>query len=121
MIGPWVVVLHKGGKAVEIVGPEALVAVEPVHRLLHRFRGEPACDDAAGLLACDQAGIRQHIEMLHDRRQRHRERLGELADRKPVAVGKPRQQRAPRWVRQRGKGAVQELIRGLIVTLNHMV
>jgi hypothetical protein len=29
--------LHKGGKVIEIVGPEALVAVEPIHRLLHRF------------------------------------------------------------------------------------
>jgi hypothetical protein len=121
MIGPWVVVLHKGGETIEIVGPEALVAVEPVHRLLHRLRGEPARHDAAGLLACDQACIRQHVEMLHDRRQRHRERLGELTDRKRVAVGKSRQQRAPRWVRQRGKGAVQKPIRGLIVTLNHVV
>jgi hypothetical protein len=110
MIGPWVIVLHKGGETVEIVGPEALVAVEPFHRLLHRLRGEPACDDAAGLLACDQAGVRQHVEMLHDRRQRHVERLGELTDRKRVAVGQPREQRAPRRVSKRGKGLVQELI-----------
>jgi hypothetical protein len=114
MIGPWIVVLHKGSKAVEIIGPEALVAVEPVHRLLHRFRGEPACDDAAGLLACDQACIRQHVEMLHDRRQRHVERPGELADRKRVAVGKPREQCAPCRISERGKGLVQELLRGLI-------
>jgi hypothetical protein len=79
MIGPWVF-LHKGGKAVEIVGPEALVAVKPIHRLLHRFRGKPTRHDAAGLLASDQAGVRQHVEMLHDRGQRHGKRLGEFAN-----------------------------------------
>jgi hypothetical protein len=114
MVGPWVIVLHKGGETVEIIGPEALVAVEPIHRLLHWLRGEPACDDTAGLLACDQASVRQHVEMLHDRRQRHVERLGELTDRKGVAVGQPREQRAPRRVSERGKGLVQEPIRGLI-------
>jgi hypothetical protein len=120
MTGPWVF-LHKGGKAVEIVGPEALVAVEPIHRLLHRFRGEPARHNAAGLLARDQADIRQHVEMLHDRGQRHVEWLGEFADGKRVAARKPRQQSAPRRIRQRGKDAIQSLIFGLISILNHKV
>jgi hypothetical protein len=113
MIEPWVF-LHKSGKAIEIVGPEALVAVEPIHRLLHRPRREPARHDAAGLFARDQSGIRQHVEMLHDRGQRHCERLRQLADRKRVTVGEPREQRAPRRIGERGKGAVQELIRGLL-------
>jgi hypothetical protein len=114
MIGPWVVVLHKGGETVEIIGPEALVAVEPIHRLLHWLRGKPARHDTAGLFARDQAGIRQHVKMLHDRGQRDRKRLGELADRKRVVTGEPREQRAPRWVSERGEGLVQELVRALI-------
>jgi hypothetical protein len=63
------VVLQKSGKAIEIIGPEALVAVEPRHRLLHRLGRQPARDDAAGFFPRDQASIRQHVEMLHDRRQ----------------------------------------------------
>jgi hypothetical protein len=91
-----------------------VVAVKPIHRLLHRLRGKPACHDAAGLFARDQAGIRQHVEMLHDRGQRDREWLGEFADRKRVVIGKPREQRAPRRVSERGKGLVQELVGELI-------
>jgi hypothetical protein len=64
------VFLQKGGKAIEIVGPEALVAVEPIHRLLHRAGGQPARDRAASFFARDQAGIGQHIEVLDDRRKR---------------------------------------------------
>jgi hypothetical protein len=109
--------LHESSKSVEIFGPEALVAIEPVHRLLHRIGGQPARDDAAGLGARDQAGIRQHVEMLHDRGQRHRKWLRQIADRDAVSPAKSRQQRPPRRVRERGKGTVE----GLIVILNHMV
>jgi len=109
--------LHESGKAVEAFRPEALVAIEPVHRLLHRPRGQPARHNAAGFRACDQACVRQHVEMLHDRRQRHRKWLRQLADRDAVLLAKPRQQRPPRRVRERGKGAVQHLL----AILNHMV
>ena len=98
-------------------GPEALVAIEPLHRLLHRAGGEPARHGAPGLLARDQACVRQHVEMFHDRGQRHRERLGQFAHRDAVPAAEPRQQRAPRRIRQRGKGAVQDLV----VILNHTV
>jgi hypothetical protein len=111
------VFLHECGKAVEILRPEALVAIEPLHRLLHRIGGEPARHGAPGLLARDQAGVRQHVEMLHDRGQRHRERLRQFAHRNTVPAAEPRQQRAPRRIGECGKGAVQELI----VILNHMV
>jgi len=113
---PWVF-LHKSGKAVESVGPEALVAIEPLHRLLHRLGSQPARDGAAGLFARDQAGIRQHIEMLHDRGQRDRKRLRQLADRQAFAVAEPCQQRAPGRIGQRSKGAVQNFL----LILNHMV
>jgi hypothetical protein len=111
------VFLHECGKAVEIPGPEALVAIEPRHRLLHRAGGQPARHGAPGLLARDQAGVRQHVEMFHDRGQRHRERLRQLAHGDRVLAAEPRQQRAPRRIRERGKGAVKRLI----AILNHIV
>jgi hypothetical protein len=109
--------LHKSGKAVEVFRPEALVAIEPVHRLLHRVSSQAACHDATGFRACDQARIRQHVEMFHDRRQRHRKWLLEFAHRNAVPLAKPSQQRPPRRICERGKGAVE----GSIAILNHMV
>jgi hypothetical protein len=111
------VFLQKGGKAVEIVGPEALVAVQPIHRLLHRAGGQPARHRASDLLACDQAGIIKHIEMLDDRGKRDRKRLRQLADREALAIAEPRQQRAPRRIGKRSEGAVQ----GFVLILNHTV
>jgi hypothetical protein len=55
--------------------------------------------------------------MLHDRRERHRERPGELADRNVLALIELRQQGAARRVGKRGKGAVE---RHLLI-LNHVV
>jgi len=103
------VFLHKSCKTVEIVGPEALVAVQPVHRLLHRLGGQSARDRAAGLLARDQAGIRQHVEMLHDRGQRHRKGLRQFAHRKALAVAEPRHQRAPGGIGKGCKGTIQPI------------
>jgi hypothetical protein len=54
--------------------------------------------------------------MLHDGRQRDRERLGEFAHRKAVPVAKTRQQRAPGRVSERRERAVQR-----VVILNHEV
>jgi len=109
--------LHKSGKAIERVGPEALVAVQPVHRLLHRLGRQATRHGAADLFARNQARIRQHIEMLHDRRQRHRKRLRQLTDREAFPAAEPRQERPPRRIRERRKGAVQ----GLATILHHMV
>jgi hypothetical protein len=113
---PWIF-LHKSGKAIEIFGPEALVAIEPVRRLLHRLGGQPARHRPAGLLARDQSGIGQHIEMLHDRGQRHRKGLRQFTHRNAFPAAQPLQQRAPGRIRQRGKGAVQHFFS----ILNHMV
>jgi hypothetical protein len=55
--------------------------------------------------------------MLHDRGQRHVERLRELADRERVARLQPRQQRTAGGVRKCGKGAVE----GDVLKLNHVV
>ena len=93
------------------------VAIEPVHRLLHRLRGEPAGHRAPGLLAHDQARIIEYVEMLHDRRQRDCERRRQLAHGQAVFFAKTSQQCAPRRVRQRRKGAIERLI----LILNHTV
>jgi hypothetical protein len=83
--------LHKRGKAVETFGPEALVAIEPAHRMRHGRSGQAARHDAPGLGARDEARVRQHVEMLHDRRQRHRKWLRQLAHRDRTALVEPRQ------------------------------
>jgi hypothetical protein len=114
--GPWIF-LQERGETVEIVGPEALVAIEPVHRLLHRTGRQPAGDGAAGLFAGDQAGVREHVEMLHDRGQRHRERPRQFADRQAFALAEASQQRAPGRIRKCGKGAVEDCV----IMLNHTV
>lgn len=59
--------------------------------------------------------------MLHDRGQGNRERLRQFAYRKAFAFPEPGQQRAPSWVRERGKGAIEALVGGVVVILNHLV
>jgi hypothetical protein len=109
--------LQKRGKAVEPLGPELLVAIEPFKRVAHRLGVEPAGDGASGFRACQEPRIGQHVEMLHHRGQRHRERRGELADRQIGRGRKPHHQRAPSRVRQCGESAVE----GGIQKLNHVV
>jgi hypothetical protein len=56
---------------IEFFGPEFLIAVEPIVGVAHGFRPQAAAYDAAILLASDEPGVRQDIEMFHDRRERH--------------------------------------------------
>jgi hypothetical protein len=88
-----------------------------LHCGLHRRGGEPAGDGASGLAARDQAGIGQDVEMLHDRRQRYRERRSQRADREVGPLGKPHDQRAPRRVGERSEGAIERAA----LNLNHLV
>lgn len=92
-----------------MLGPEMLVAREPVHRVLHRGGGELAGDGTAGLAARDEPGIRQHVEMFHYRRQRHGKRLGQVADRHAVVFLQARQQSPTGRVGQCGKNPVERL------------
>jgi hypothetical protein len=108
--------LQKRGKIVEPLGPEPFVSIEPFEGIAHRLGFEPACDRAPGFRARDQSGIRKHVEMLHDRRQRHWERRLQRAHRQARFCGKPHHQRPPRRVGQRRKGAVESAL-----TVNHMV
>jgi hypothetical protein len=108
--------LHKG-EGIKIGGPEALVAAKPFDRLLHRLRRDTAGHHAPGLFANDEARIRQHVEMFHDRGQRHRKRRGQRAHGEHVGTSEPRQQRPSRRVRERCEGAVKC---GISI-LNHVV
>jgi hypothetical protein len=102
---------------VEAFGPEFLITVEPLVGFFHRLGAQLAGDNAAGLVARHQAGIRQHVEMFHHRGQRHLERPGEVADRDGVGLAQPRQQRTPRRIGECRECAVKR--RGQIV--NHKV
>jgi hypothetical protein len=90
---------------------------QPVYRLLHRPSAQPARHGAAGFAARDQAGVRQHVEMLHDRGQRHRKWLRQFAHGNAVLLAEPRQQCPPGRISECRKGAVEDRI----VILNHMV
>jgi hypothetical protein len=94
-----------------------LITIEPFERVAHRLGVEAAGDDASGFGARDQAGIGQHVEMLHDRRQRHRERRGERAHRNIRLCGKPHHHRAPRRVGKRRERTVE----GCALKVNHVV
>lgn len=92
-----------------------------MHGLLHGRRRQLARDGAPALVARDQAGIGEDVEMLHHRGQRHPERLGQFADRHAVVLVEPRQQRTPRRVGERGEHAVERGAFGGIFILNHEV
>jgi hypothetical protein len=69
------------------------------------------------LAARDQAGLGEHIEVLHDGRQRHRKRPRQLAHRQAFLTAEPRQQRPAGRVGKRRKGAVEHRL----LILNHQV
>ena len=93
---------------IETFGPEFLITVEPFIGFVHRLRAQFAGDDAAFLVAGDEAGLGEHVEMLHHRRQRHRQRRGKLAHRQARLLAQARDQRPPRRIGERGKGAVED-------------
>lgn len=102
---------------IECIGPETLIAAQPFERLFHRRGGQPARDRAPRLGPRDEPGVRQHVQMFHHGRQRHRERFREFRHGALAAIGQTREQRAPRRVGERGERAVE----GGILKLNHEV
>jgi len=98
-----------------LIGPEALIAVQPLHRRHHRVRPQRACDNAPAFAAHDQSGIAEHIEMLHHRWQRHREWPRDFADRQIALIGQPGDNGAARRIGQRGECVIE---RGGVI-LNH--
>ena len=94
-------VLQKRVQAVEARVPEFFVALQPIHRSFQRTALELTAHHTAGLASHDKPGIFQNAQMLDESRQRHRERLRELADR-AVAVLEPGEHSTARRI---GEGA----------------
>jgi len=59
--------------------------------------------------------------MFHDRRQRHRKRLRQLADREVRLLAQPRQQGAPGRIGERSERAVERGVLILNHTVNYMI
>ena len=76
-----------------------------------------ASDAAARLGALNQARLGQHVEVLHDGGQRHRERSSELAHRQLRLLVETRQQGTARRI---GKGREGAIERGILI-VNHSV
>ena len=100
--------------------PEALVAVEPIHGLLHRAGDQRARHGATGFPAHDQPGLGQHREVLHHRGQRHGQRPREFADGKIAAFAQSREECAPGRIGESREGAVEASLGGERI-LNHRV
>ncbi len=96
--------------------PEALVERDPRGRIAQRRRLQAAEPDAAGLAGLDQAGVAEHAQVLGDRRQRHRVRLGQGGDRS-LALSQVGEDGAARGVGEGGERAIERRRR----ILNHMV
>ena len=97
--------------------PVALVVGQPVHGLLDRLCLELAGDGAAGLGPHDQAGVGEHVEMLHDGGQGDREGAGQFADGDALLLVQAGEQSAPRRVGEGGEGPIED---GALI-VNHMV
>jgi len=72
---------------------------------------------APGLGALDQAGSRQHVQMLDHGRQRHLETAGDLRHRQIIILCEPVEDRASRRVSQRSKRAIEFNV----AKVNHVV
>src|SRR5437868_6386123 len=67
-------------QAVEASLPEAAVGLEPLGGVLQRPTAQPRWAKLRGSPALDQTGALEHPQMLRDRLDGDRERLGELLD-----------------------------------------
>ena len=91
---------------VEPLGPEALVEPQPFVGAGERSGVEAAPVGAAAHLPADQSGLLERLDVLGGRRERDRERLGELADR-ARAARELAQHPPPRGVAQRVKDGIE--------------
>ncbi len=92
---------------IELRLPGAAVALDPCRGAFHRAGGEPAAVDAAVNFAVEKSRRLEDTQMLRDRRQRHREGIGQLGHRR-FAPREARQDGATRRVGQRSVGGVQD-------------
>src|SRR5258708_29644903 len=73
-------------ETVEAALPLGTPLCDPVLGPAHRRRPHPARPHPPDLLGVDEAALLQHLEMLHDGRQRDRQRRCQLADRGRAAA-----------------------------------
>src|SRR5215211_4804650 len=103
-------------EAVHLLLPGALARLHPCNRLVERLGVQPAGAPLRLAATHDQPGALEHLQVARDRGQAHRERLGELVDRR-LALGQARQDRAPRRVGERTEGQAQRIGRHLTMRL----
>jgi len=93
-------------EGIELRLPKAPVFLDPSRRRFEWPAVELAAAQPALLLALDQPGRLQDVQVLGDRRQRHLEGLGQLPHR-DLAQRQACQDRAPGWIGQRAENLVQ--------------
>ena len=96
--------------------PESLVPGQPCGGLADALGRQHAAHDPALLLAGDQSCFFEHVHMLHEPRERHAVRRGQIADAARPACERLQRAAAGR-VRERAKHKVQI---GIFI-LNHKV
>lgn len=104
------------GQGVELSLPKASVAFDPFPGGSHGLRDEAAAPNPSVFRAGEEPGILQNPKVLRDGRERHVERLGQVADR-GLSPRQSRQDTTAGGIRQGGEGRVQCAI-GIV---NHMV
>src|SRR6185437_6653823 len=102
--------LRVSRQPVEACAPEESMALEPIHRDLHRPGLHLHPDRAADLGAPDETGGGQDVEVLEHRRQGHRKGLGEIADRESRRLLQPRQDATARRIAERRENAIQTFV-----------
>lgn len=100
---------------VERAFPELAVLRDPLLGVLQRFRGQAAAARAPGFLLRNQAGLFEHADVFHYRRQGHAVWLGQLGN-GGLAKQEGSQNGAAGRVGQGAEGAIE-----LVGILNHMV
>src|SRR5215218_7893217 len=101
-------------KAVEATLPARAPCADPSLRGPQRRRLDAAGPYAPNLLGADEAAHLQHLNVLYHRRQRHRQRLGELAHRGRSAAQALDDQH-PAGIGQRVKDAIERLMPGALL------
>src|SRR4051794_942396 len=97
---------------VEAVLPEGAVGLEPLGRVAQRRAAQARRPKLRAAPALDEAGALEHPQVLRDRLKGHRERRGELVDRR-LALDEPREDRPPGRIGERGERGA-ELVDGHI-------
>src|SRR5215212_6796743 len=96
--------------------PCPLARLHPVHGLVERLCLQPARPPLRLPAADDQPRPLEHLQVTRDRRQAHRKRLGELADRR-LALREPAQDRAARRIGECSEGLAELVGRHLTARL----